>query len=108
MSAPLPSVRTQQVDPFVRELREKISDNDRRIVDVINTRLKLVERMKRYKASRGLSFVDPEREEWMLRYLQRANRGPLSADGLAEVFAALLELTKRELAEADRSRVGTA
>jgi hypothetical protein len=30
--------------------------------------------------------------------LQRENSGPLSSDGLEEIFAALLELTKREVA----------
>ena len=48
-----------------------------------------------------MSFVDPEREEWMLSYLTRANRGPLSADGLREIFGELLDLTKREV---DRGR----
>jgi chorismate mutase len=84
-------------DPLIRQLREQISDNDRALVEGINTRLKLVARLKSYKESRGLSFVDPEREEWMLQYLARANRGPLSADGLREVFEELLDLTKREL-----------
>jgi chorismate mutase len=88
-------------DPLIRQLREQISDNDRKLVETLNTRLKLVARMKRYKASRGLSFVDPEREEWMLRYLERANRGPLSSAGLAEIFAVLLDLTKREVAEVE-------
>jgi chorismate mutase len=84
-------------DPLIRQIREQISDNDRAIVDAINTRLKLVARLKSYKESRGLSFVDPEREEWMLQYLTRANRGPLSADGLREIFEALLDLTKKEV-----------
>ena len=84
-------------DPIIRQLREQISDNDRAIVEAINNRLKLVARLKGYKESRGLSFVDPEREEWMLQYLARANRGPLSADGLREIFEALLDLTKREV-----------
>ncbi len=84
-------------DPLIRQLREQISDNDRAIVDAINTRLKLVARLKGYKESRGMSFVDPEREEWMLQYLARANRGPLSNDGLREIFEALLNLTKREV-----------
>jgi chorismate mutase len=90
-------------DPLIRQLREQISDTDRAIVDSINARLKLVARLKRYKESRGLGFVDPEREEWMLQYLNRANRGPLSAEGLREIFTALLDLTKREVdrAEAD-------
>jgi chorismate mutase len=84
-------------DPLIRQLREQISDNDRALVDAINTRLKLVARLKSYKESRGLSFVDPEREEWMLQYLARANRGPLSAEGLREIFEQLLDLTKREV-----------
>jgi chorismate mutase len=44
-----------------------------------------------------MGFVDPEREEWMLSYLQRANRGPMSADGLRELFTRILDLTKREV-----------
>ena len=66
-------------------------------MDAINTRLKLVARLKRYKEERGLDFVDLEREEWMLNYLLRANRGPLSADGLRELFTEILDLTKREV-----------
>ena len=84
-------------DPFIRQLREQISDNDRALVEGINKRLTLVAQLKSYKESRGLSFVDPEREEWMLQYLSRANRGPLSAEGLREVFEELLDLTKREV-----------
>jgi chorismate mutase len=84
-------------DPLIRQLREQISDNDRAIVEAINTRLKLVARLKGYKESRGMSFVDPEREVWMLQYLARANLGPLSADGLQELFDGILGLTKREI-----------
>jgi chorismate mutase len=84
-------------DPLIRQLREQISDTDRAIVDAINTRLRLVARLKLYKESRGLGFVDPEREEWMLQYLQRANRGPLSKEGLQELFEEILDLTKREV-----------
>jgi chorismate mutase len=87
----------QNADPLIRQLREQISDADRKIVEAINARLKLVARLKAYKESRGLSFVDPEREEWMLNYLTRANRGPLSAEGLQEIFAEVLDLTKREV-----------
>jgi chorismate mutase len=88
-------------DPLIRQLREQISDNDRKIVEAINARLKLVARLKEYKESRGIAFVDPEREEWMLSYLTRANRGPLSADGLKEIFSDLLDLTKREVSRGE-------
>jgi chorismate mutase len=86
-------------DPLVRQLREQISDNDRAIVEGINKRLKLVARLKAYKSSRGYEFVDQAREDWMLSYLSRANRGPLSGDGLREIYGELLDLTKREVAK---------
>jgi chorismate mutase len=84
-------------DPLIRQLREQISDTDRALVEAFNKRLQLVARIKQYKESRGIDFVDPEREEWMLRYLERLNRGPLSKEGLGELFAEILDLTKREV-----------
>ena len=84
-------------DPVVRRLREEISDNDRALIEAINARLRLVTRLKGYKESRGYDFVDPQREEWMLRDMTRANRGPLSPQGLEEIYRALLDLTKREV-----------
>jgi chorismate mutase len=86
-------------DPIIRQLRDSISDNDRKLIDSLNKRLELVARLKRYKESQGIDFLDPEREEWILAYLQRANRGPLSADGLREFFGSVLDLTKREVAD---------
>jgi chorismate mutase len=90
-------------DPLIKQLRQQISDTDRAIVDAMNTRLRLVARLKRYKESRGIGFLDPEREEWMLQYLQRANQGPLSRDGLQELFEEVLDLTKREVQRGEES-----
>ena len=90
-------------DPLIRQLREQLSDNDVAIVEAVNTRLKLVARLKRVKEERGIDFLDPAREEWMLQYLTRANRGPLSPDGLREIYTELLDLTKREVARGDEA-----
>ena len=84
-------------DPLIKQIRQQISDTDRSIVDAMNARLRLVARLKRYKESRGIGFVDPEREEWMINYLQRANRGSLSPEGLREFYTQVLDLTKREV-----------
>jgi chorismate mutase len=89
---------SSESDPVIRQLREQLSDNDVRIVEAINTRLRLVARLKRVKEERGIGFLDPAREEWMLQYLTRANRGPLSPDGLSEIYHELLDLSKREVA----------
>jgi chorismate mutase len=86
-------------DPVLNQFREQISDTDRAIVDAINTRLELVARIKAYKESRGTDFLDPDRERSMLRELARANPGPLSNEGLRELFTTILDLTKREVAQ---------
>jgi chorismate mutase len=88
-------------DPVVRQLREQISDNDLKILEAINRRLQLVRRLKDYKASRGFEFVDQAREDWMFSYVTRANRGPLTTEGLRQIYGALLDLTKREVSERD-------
>ena len=90
-------------DPVIRQLREQLSDVDRTLVEAVNARLKIVAQLKRYKESRGIEFVDPEREEWMISYLVRANRGPLSEEGLRELYSEVLDLTKREIARREEA-----
>lgn len=85
-------------DHLIRQMRDQIVDNDLKIIQAINARLGLVARLRAYKEERGMDFVDPSREEWMHRYLQGANKGPLSDAGLTEIYGHILELTKRETA----------
>ena len=84
-------------DPRVRELREEIASTDHEIVAAMNRRLELVRRLKEHKAAMGYDFLDKGREEALLAELERENGGPLSAEGLRELHAELLDLTKREL-----------
>ena len=84
-------------DPRVRELREEITSTDHEIVAAVNRRLELVRRLKEHKTAMGYDFLDKSREEALLAELERENGGPLSAEGLRELHAELLDLTKREL-----------
>jgi len=95
-------------DPHVARVRREISDLDRALVDLVNKRLKLVAQLKRYKEEHGIGFVDLAREEWMLQYLQRANRGPLSADGLSRLYHELLSLMKQEVQAQEERETGAA
>ena len=88
---------TVSEDPYVLKVRREISDLDSSLVALVNKRLKLVAQLKRYKDEHGIGFVDLAREEWMLQYLQRANRGPLSETGLAQLYHDLLGLMKQEV-----------
>ena len=85
-------------DQQIQELRAQISDNDRAIVKALNKRVELVARLKRHKEAQGIAFVDPQQEEAVLRDLARANRGPLSQDGLRGLYRQIIDLTKREVA----------
>jgi len=84
-------------DPRVRQLRAEITSTDHEIVSAVNRRLGLVRRLKEHKAAMGYSFLDKGREDELLAELERENEGPLSAEGLRDLHAELLELTKREL-----------
>jgi chorismate mutase len=85
-------------DPTVQQLRDEISELDRAILDAVNGRIELVAALRRHKQEVGLPFLDPDRERQLLADLASANRGPLSDDGLRELFGGLLDLTKREVA----------
>lgn len=84
-------------DPRIVELRERLTENDVKIVEAFNVRLELVAQLKRVKEERGIGLIDPAREEWLREHLASQNRGPLSSEGLAELYAGLLDLTKREV-----------
>ena len=83
-------------DPVVTQYRDQISDNDLKIIEAINKRIKLVTALWRYKAAQGLEVYSAEREEWMQTYVSRANKGPLSHDALIEIYRHIVEVTQHE------------
>jgi chorismate mutase len=91
-------VAEANTDPVIRNYREKISDNDLKIVEALNKRVQLVKSLKDYKEAHGFNFYDAAQEDWVITYLCRANRGPFSNEGLREVFGLILQSVKREAA----------
>ncbi len=85
------------VDPTVLRLRGEISEVDRAILAVINTRIELVAHLRRHKDAVGLPFLDADRERELIEELDGKNAGPLSSEGLRELYVYLLDLTKREV-----------
>jgi len=92
------------IDPMVLRLRGEISEVDRAILAVMNTRIELVAQLKRHKEEVGLPFLDPDRERQLIEELDGKNAGPLSPEGLRELYAYLLDLTKREVGKDGRRR----
>lgn len=85
-------------DPVLAELREQIAKLDLAILEAFNRRLEVVTQIRRHKLEHDLPFLDLGREEQLVRYLLEQNPGPLSEDGLRELYATILELAKREVA----------
>lgn len=88
------------VDPVIKQYRDQISDNDLKILEALNRRIKLVKSLKEYKEAQGLDFYDPAQEDWIITYLCRANPGPLSNESLREIYALILRVAKRDAAAA--------
>ena len=85
------------VDHVVEQFRDQITENDIALIDAINKRVTLVRRLHAYKVEKGIDLSDPAREDWIVQYLQRCNRGPLAADELAGFVREILDLTRREV-----------
>ena len=56
-------------DDVVRETRERITEVDRRILEAINERLRLVQELWRHKAEHGIPTRAPGREQWLFDHL---------------------------------------
>jgi 3-deoxy-7-phosphoheptulonate synthase/chorismate mutase len=83
-------------DPLV-SYREEITAVDLELLEAANRRLDLVRRLHEYKVAEGLPLRDPSREEALVRDLRQHNAGPLSDDGVGELFRFVLDLTRKEL-----------
>jgi chorismate mutase/prephenate dehydratase len=85
-------------DPIVDELRARISAADADIVAAVNRRAAAVQELHAHKRARGYEVSDPAREEQVVAAVLRANGGPLSDEGLRELYGVILPLCTREAA----------
>jgi chorismate mutase len=85
------------IDETIKQMREQISALDRELVELVNRRLELVAGVRARKEELGIEFVDPAREAEMLELLQKANRGPLTRESLAELHRTIVAIGKRQI-----------
>ena len=83
-------------DPVIKQFREQISDIDLKTLELINKRIKLVSQLWTYKHEQSLEVYEPAREDWLVTYAARANRGPLSTEALSEIYRHIIEVTQHE------------
>ena len=109
MSKPTPKPTPAERDAAAAELadlRDRIDELDRRIVELLSERGELGRAAGRAKALAGRRAIhDPEREREVLLRVAMANRGPLSQADLLSIYRRIVATT-RGLETRDRSHDG--
>jgi chorismate mutase len=75
----------------LRVCRDRIDDLDRRILDLLSERTRIVEEIGRIKHHLDLPIYEPRREEEVFHNVTVHNHGPLPADGVKRVFERIID-----------------
>ena len=83
----------------LKKIREDINKIDKKILDLLNHRIKLALNVGKIKTKEGKEVYSPEREDEVYRNLLRANKGPMPANVVRaiyrEVMSGALRLQKQ-------------
>ena len=71
--------------------RDRIDDLDRRILELLSERTRIVEEIGRVKRHLSLPIYEPRREDAVFENVTSHNQGPLSADSVKRVFERIID-----------------
>jgi len=71
--------------------RELINDLDRRILELLNERTRIVEEIGRIKRECGMRIYEPKREEEVLRNIEEHNAGPMAQEAARRIFERIID-----------------
>ncbi len=74
----------------VRELRERVDEVDRTLIQALNERARIVQELTRIKAEAGVPIFDPKREEEILQRVTEISDGPIYDSSMREIFELIL------------------
>jgi chorismate mutase len=83
-------------DPVVVSYREQITAADDELLAAVNRRLQLVSELHTHKRREGHPLFDGAREQDVVARAVARNPGPLSDEGVGELYALLLPLCTAE------------
>ena len=75
--------------------RKKIDLIDRKLLGLLNQRLRIALEIGKIKKEMGEKVYDPKREKEVLRRLKIKNRGPLKEKDLEKVFRTIMKVCRR-------------
>lgn len=73
------------------DCRDRIDKLDRKILDLLNARTRIVEEIGRIKHELDLPIYEPRREDEVYENITGNNAGPLTADGVRRVFERIID-----------------
>lgn len=82
------------------EWRNEIDEIDAEIVNLINRRARIAQKIGILKAKAGLPIVDLEREEAIMRKACASNRGILENESIVRIFKRIIQESRQIQVEA--------
>jgi len=73
------------------DCRDRIDDLDRRILELLNARTRIVEQIGRIKHGLNMPIYEPRREDEVFENVTTNNTGPLTPDGVKRVFERIID-----------------
>jgi chorismate mutase-like protein len=76
---------------ILRDCRDRIDDLDRRILELLNERTRIVETIGNVKSGLKMPIYEPKREDEVFANVTGNNRGPLPAEAVRRVFERIID-----------------
>jgi chorismate mutase len=78
----------------LKRKRIKIDSLDRKLLILLNKRLRIALKIKKVKKEMGKKIYDPKREKEILDRLKRKNKGPLKDGDLKKIFRMIMKVSR--------------
>jgi chorismate mutase/prephenate dehydratase len=78
----------------LQKLRAKLDEIDNNLLDIINERLKIVQKVGEFKQKTGGAIYRPEREREILKRLESINKGPITKSGIEALFLEIFAISR--------------
>ena len=75
----------------LEEFRIVIDDVDRRIVELLNERTRIVEQIGSVKRQAQLPIYEPKREDQVFANITAANQGPITSQAVRRIFERIID-----------------
>lgn len=80
-----------EAERLLHESRAKIDSCDRKLVDLLNDRTRMVQDIGRAKEAMGMQVVEPKREASVYRNVRLHNHGPIPDEAVERIFRQIIE-----------------